>query len=137
VLSQVFLSGVGLLSAPVIARFSVLPSRAIAPFVLVLVFVGTYMVRSNIFDVALAIAAGVFGYMMRRYKFPLITVVMGFILGPLAENAFLQSLQMSEWSYVIFFQRPVGVVLFLLILLILVFPMVRHRIGRKGDGGSS
>ncbi len=137
VLSQVVLSGIGLLSAPVIARFSVLPSRAIAPFVLVLVFVGTYMVRSNILDIALAIAAGVFGYMMRRYKFPLITVVMGFILGPLAENAFLQSLQMADWSYVIFFQRPVGVVLFLLILLILVFPVVRHRIGRKAHGGPS
>lgn len=137
VLSQVFLSGVGLLSAPVIARFSVLPSRAIAPFVLVLVFVGTYMVRSNILDVALAIAAGVFGYMMRRYKFPLITVVMGFILGPLAENAFLQSLQMSDWNYVIFFKRPVGVVLCVLILLILIFPIVQHRFGRKGTAVQS
>lgn len=131
VLSQVVLSGIGLLSAPIIARFSVLPSRAIAPFVLVLVFVGTYMVRSNIFDVALAILAGIFGYMMRRYRFPLITVVMGFILGPLAENAFLQSLQMSDWNYNIFFTRPIGVVLLFLILLILVFPFVKRRIGSE------
>ncbi|MBW1802682.1 MAG: tripartite tricarboxylate transporter permease [Deltaproteobacteria bacterium] len=131
VLSQVVLSGIGLLSAPIIARFSVLPSRAIAPFVLVLVFVGTHMVRSNIFDVGLAILAGVFGYMMRRFGFPLITLVMGFILGPLAEEAFLQSLQMSDWRFTIFFTRPAGNVLLLLILLILVFPFVRARWGRK------
>jgi putative tricarboxylic transport membrane protein len=131
VLSQVVLSGIGLLTAPIIARFSVLPSRAIAPFVLVLVFVGTYMVRSNIFDLALAFLAGIFGYAMRRYRFPLITVVMGFILGPLAETAFLQSLQMSDWSYSIFFSRPIGNVLFLLILAILALPFVKRGVGGK------
>jgi putative tricarboxylic transport membrane protein len=134
VLSQVVLSGIGLLSASIMARFSVLPSRAIAPFVLVLVFVGTYMVGNNIFDVALALLAGVFGYMMRRYRFPLITVVMGFILGPLAEEAFLQSLQMSDWNYTIFFSRPIGNVLFVLILLILVLPFFRRRNGNKDKG---
>lgn len=134
VLSQVVLSGIGLISAPIMARFSVLPSRAIAPFVLVLVFVGTYMVRSNIFDVALAILAGIFGYMMRRYRFPLITVVMGFILGPIAESAFLQTLQMSDWSYAIFFLRPIGDVLLVLILLILVLPFFKRSMGNKDKG---
>lgn len=131
VLSQIFLSIVGLLSAPVMARFSILPSRAIAPFVLILVFVGTFMFRSNIFDVALALFAGVFGYLMRRYRFPLITVVMGFILGPLAEMAFLQSLQMSDWNYRIFFSRPIGNVLFVLILLILVLPFLNATLRKK------
>jgi putative tricarboxylic transport membrane protein len=92
------------------------------------------MVGNNIFDVALALFAGVFGYMMRRYRFPLITVVMGFILGPLAEEAFLQSLQMSDWNYTIFFSRPIGNVLFVLILLILILPFFSRRRENNDSG---
>jgi len=133
VVSQVFLSGIGMLIAPVMARISLIPNRMIAPFVLMLVFFGAYMVRGNIFDVGLALLAGVFGYTMRRSGFPLITVVMGFILGPLVERAFLQTLQMSDGSYFVFFTRPVSAVLVSLCILVLLISLFRHRLkGRNG-----
>lgn len=125
VISQVMLSGFGLLTTPFLARISVLPSRAIAPFVLMLVFVGTFMVRSNIFDVALALMSGMLRYFMRRYGFRLITVAMGFILGPLAERAFLQTMQMSSGNYFIFITKPISIVLILLILTVLFLPFVQ------------
>ncbi len=111
VISQLFTSGLGLLTTPWLARLSVLPSRWIAPFVLVLVFVGTYMVRANIFDVAMAVAAGIFGYLLRRYGFPLITVVIGYILGPLAERSYIQSMQISDDSLMIFLTEPIAAIL--------------------------
>ena len=133
VVSQVFLSGIGMLIAPVMARISLIPSRIIAPFVLMLVFFGAYMVRGNIFDVGLALLAGVFGYTMRRSGFPLITVVMGFILGPLVERAFLQTLQMSDGNFFVFFARPVSAVLVSFCVLVLLISFFRHR--RKGRNG--
>jgi putative tricarboxylic transport membrane protein len=81
VLSQVFLSIIGILIAPLMARISLIPSRIIAPFVLMLVFFGAYLAKGNIFDVGMALAAGLLGYTLRRFGFPLITVVMGFHLG--------------------------------------------------------
>lgn len=133
VVSQVFLSGIGMLIAPVMGRISLIPSRIIAPFVLMLVFFGAYMVRGNIFDVGLALLAGVFGYTMRRSGFPLITVVMGFILGPLVERAFLQTLQMSDGDFFVFFTRPVSAVLVSSCVLVLLISFFRHR--RKGRNG--
>ena len=133
VVSQVFLSGIGMLIAPMMARISLVPSRIIAPFVLMLVFFGAYMVRGNIFDVGLALLAGVFGYTMRRSGFPLITVVMGFILGPLVERAFLQTLQMSDGNFSVFFARPVSAVLVSFCVLVLLISFFRHR--RKGRNG--
>jgi len=124
VLSQVATSALGLITVPWLARLSVLPSRWIAPFVLVLVFTGTFMLRSNIFDVGLAVLAGIFGYVMRRFGFPLITIVIGFILGPLAERAFLQSLMISDGSYLIFFTHPITVILMLLTLVALMLPLL-------------
>ena len=139
VFSQILTSGLGLMAVPWLARLSTLPSRAIAPFVLVLVFVGMYMLRTSIFDVGLALAAGMFGYCMRRYGFPLITVVIGFILGPLAEQAFLQSLMISDGRYDIFYTQPIVIVLMILTLATVTLPFVkslRRWVTEKGTGGS-
>ena len=122
--SQIATSGLGLVATPWLARPSVLPSRWIAPIVLVLVFAGTYMMRSNIFDVAMAIAAGIFGYIMRRYGFPLITIVIGYILGPLAEKSYLQSMQISDDSLMIFVTEPIALVLMILTFATVVVPII-------------
>ena len=109
---------------PWIARLSLLPNRWIAPFVLVLVFVGSYLVRANILDVGMAIAAGVFGYLMRRYGFPLITIAIGFILGPLGERSYIQSMQISDGSLAIFATRPIALVLVSLAVITLAAPVI-------------
>ena len=124
VVSQVATSGLGLVTTPLLARLSVLPSRWIAPVVLVLVFAGTYMVRTNIFDVFMAVAAGIFGYVLRRYGFPLITIVIGYILGPLAEKSYLQSMQISDGSLMIFVTEPIALILMLGTVVTLLVPIV-------------
>lgn len=124
VASQVATSGLGLAAAPLLARISMLQSRWIAPFVLLLVFIGTYMVRSNILDVAMAILAGLTGYMMRRYGFPLITIAIGYILGPLVEKSFIQSLQISDGSYLIFVTKPIAAGLMVLTIFMLCLPAI-------------
>jgi len=132
VLSQVATSGLGLVATPWLARLSVLPSRWIAPFVLTLVFVGTYMVRTNIFDVGMAIAAGIFGYIMRRYGFPLITIVIGYILGPLAEKSYLQSMMISDDSLMIFVTEPIALVLMIMTAVTISAPVVAALRKRRG-----
>ena len=132
VISQVFTSGIGLLTTPWLARLSVLPSRWIAPFVLVLVFAGTYMVRTNIFDVCMAVAAGIFGFFLRRFGFPLITIVIGYILGPLAGKSYLQSLQISDGSLMVFVTEPIALVLMLLTVGTIATPIVMALRNRKG-----
>jgi putative tricarboxylic transport membrane protein len=124
ILAQVLTSALGLAATPWIARLSLLPNRWIAPFVLVLVFVGTYMVRTNILDVGMAITAGVFGYLMRRYGFPLITIAIGFILGPLAERSYIQSMQISDGDLAIFVTRPIALALLSLAMLSFAAPMI-------------
>ena len=134
VVSQVATSGLGLVATPWLARLSVLPSRWIAPFVLVLVFTGTYMVRTNILDVAMAVAAGIFGYCMRRYGFPLITIVIGYILGPLAEKSYLQSMQISDGSLMIFVTEPIALILMIATVVTVAVPIVAASRKKKASG---
>ena len=124
VISQIATSGLGLIATPWLARLSVLPTRWISPFVLALVFVGTYLVRNSILDVAMAIAAGIFGYVMRRYGFPLITIVIGYILGPLAERSYLQSMQISDDSLMIFVTEPIALILMIATIGTIALPVI-------------
>ena len=124
VISQIATSGLGLIATPWLARLSVLPTRWISPFVLALVFVGTYLVRNSILDVAMAIAAGFFGYVMRRYGFPLITIVIGYILGPLAERSYLQSMQISDDSLMIFVTEPIALILMIATVGTIALPVI-------------
>ena len=124
VISQIATSGLGLIATPWLARLSVLPTRWISPFVLALVFVGTYLVRNSILDVAMAIAAGIFGYVMRRYGFPLITIVIGYILGPLAERSYLQSMQISDDSLMIFVTEPIALILMIATVGTIALPVI-------------
>ena len=131
IFSQVAASTLGLLASQYIARLSLLDNKWVAPFVLSLVVLGTYMLRTNVLDVAVAMLAGMFGYLLRRFGFPLITVAIGFILGPLAERALLQSMMMSDNNVLIFVRRPIALTLFLFIVATLLASFVAKRRARR------
>lgn len=110
-----------------LARVTFVPVYYIAPGALILAALGSYAIRSNVWDVALTLIAGVVGFAMKRYGFSVITFAIGFILGSLAENAFHQSLMIAYGSYSVFFTRPISLVLIGLIVLILTVPFFSAR----------
>lgn len=114
--AQILTTIVILAAGGYLARIATVPVRYIAPFVAVLSFIGVYAVRSNIWDVLLAVVAAIAGFGLRKAGFPIITLVIGFVLGELAEKSFVQSLQISGGSYSVFFSRPVSIILILLIV---------------------
>jgi len=63
---------------------------------------------------------GAFGYLLMKYKYPLSAVVLGMVLGPMAEEYFTQSAEMSNWDFTIFFTRPICIFLWVCILVSLV-----------------
>jgi len=125
--SNMIASALGLLAADFLARVTTLNVTYLVPVILILSFLGAYADRENLWDIVLAIGAGLFGYVLSRFGFPIITLVIGFVLGDIAELAFLQSLQMSFGDYSIFFVRPVSLTLFLLMLLTFLVPILRRR----------
>ncbi len=135
VFSQVVTSILGLLASPYIARLSLLNSKWVAPIVLSLVVLGTYMLRTNVFDVAVALFAGLLGFFLRRFGFSLVTVAIGFILGPLAERSLLQTLMISDGSWWIFLQRPISLTLVFFTLTLLLIPV--YSAWRRKRAGAS
>ncbi|RJX36006.1 MAG: C4-dicarboxylate ABC transporter permease [Desulfarculus sp.] len=92
----------------------------LVPIILVVCFVGAYALDSSLFDVGLALIFGVLGYFLIKLGFPLAPIVMGLILGPIAEEGLRQSLMVSGGSWAIFLTRPIAAVFLGLTVLIVL-----------------
>jgi putative tricarboxylic transport membrane protein len=102
-----------LLNLPLVglwARISRVPYHVLGPIVLAVCVVGAYAPRNTMFDVWVAIAFGLVGYVLRRLQMPLAPLVLGFLLGPLFEQSLRQSIAL-EGTPAIFLTRPIPLVL--------------------------
>ncbi len=88
------------------ARISLIPYKYLGPTILGICVIGAYSPRNTLFDVWIALGAGVVGYLMRKTHWPLAPLILGFILGPMLEQSLRQSISMGGAT--IFFHRPIS-----------------------------
>ena len=103
------------------ARISLIPYKYLAPAILGICLVGAYSPRNALFDVWVAIGAGVVGYIMRKTNWPTAPLILGFILGSMFEQALRQSLSIG--GPMVFLRRPVSACFILLALVITVISL--------------
>jgi putative tricarboxylic transport membrane protein len=104
----------------------------IIPFVVVLSFYGTYAFRVNTVDILTVFAFGILGYYMKKYDYSIIALIIGVILGPIAERNFIRALQIGDGSYVSIIDSPLSFLLFVMVIVVVVSstigPMLIRRI---------
>lgn len=131
VISGLLASFVGLLSAHQLAKITKINVRSIAPVVLTFCFVGAYIIRENIWDVAVSLVFGLLGFALARNGYSKVCLIIGFILGGLMERSFHQALMMSYGSFSIFVERPLSLSLLLLLSILIIYPVLKKRLLRR------
>lgn len=122
-----------LLGLSVITRLSYITqidSNYIIPIIMVLATLGALTLRTNWIDVALVVVLGFVGYYMRKHNYSLIAFVLGFVLGPIAEQNLLRSLQLSGGSFAIFVEKPLSLMLVIAIVIVLAGPYLGPRLSQ-------
>ena len=103
-----------------IVRVVTLPTQWLVPIILVLTVIGVYALNSSIFDAWFMLLFGIIGFVMREHDYSLIPLVLGVILGPLAEGAFRRSIELSQGDpTILFISSPITIGLWILVLLAL------------------
>jgi putative tricarboxylic transport membrane protein len=110
------------------ARILKIPQPQLYAGILVFATIGTYGISNSVTDLVLLYVIGIIGMFMRRFDFPTAPVVIGMILGPMAEQAMRQALTISEGDWTTFLTRPVSLAILLLALAALVGPRVYGRL---------
>ena len=99
-----------------------IPKPSLYAGILIFATVGVYGMRQSAFDLLLLYAIGLLGVVLRRYSFPTAPVVVGMILGPLAEAQMRNALSIGEGHWGVFVQRPMSLFLLIGVLAVLVLP---------------
>ncbi|WP_163269465.1 tripartite tricarboxylate transporter permease [Chelativorans alearense] len=130
-LGNMALLALNIFAIPLFVQIIRVPYRILAPIVLVICTLGTFSVSSSMIEVYLMFTAGIVGFFMRLYGFSPAALVLGLVLGPLAEEALRQTLTISRGSFWIFLERngSIGIIVTTAVLL-LVLPLMQ-RIGRR------
>lgn len=108
-----------------------IPKPQLYAGILIFATVGAYGMRQNTFDLFLLFGIGLLGVVMRRFDFPTAPVVVGMILGPLAEANLRNAIAMGQGSPIVFFQRPESIVVIVAIVAVLVLPRLAKRMSER------
>lgn len=121
----VLASFLGLLVARPLSRLTLIDSQILVPVVTAVALVGSYAVDRNIGNVIVTAVFGILGYVMIRFDYPRLTMVVALVLGAAAERNFHQTTMMSDGNISIYFHRNVCLVLLVGIVVLLIAPLFR------------
>lgn len=110
-----------------IIKAIVFPAQFMIPVLLVLCTIGCFSLNNRMFDVYCFLGFGLVGYVLKQLKYPLLPVILGLILGHMAEQQLRLSLTLSSGSLLPFVTRPISVVLLLISVVSLLLPYVAAR----------
>jgi TctA family transporter len=96
-----------------------IPYRFLYPSALFFICIGVFASRNQLFDVAMTLGLGIFGYVLVRLRFEPAPILLGFVLGPRLEENFRRAVLISRGSLEIFIQRPISAV-FLALCVVLI-----------------
>ncbi len=115
VVSNIFLLGLALLAINTIAPYLCnAPKKILFPIILACCYIGSFAVTTKIFDVKIMLACGILGYFMQKTGFPAAPLLIGFILGPIGEQAIRQFMIIAENDLMQIIYYPVADVFILL-----------------------
>jgi len=128
-LANVLMLFFGLYCAPWFSWATRTPKHILAISIVLLTTVGAFAVRESMTDVYVMLAFGIIGYLLKSHGFDVVPVVLGLILGPMAEKGLNGTLAISYGQNTAWFilQRPVSLILIGLTVFALVLPYWRAR----------
>ena len=99
-----------------------IPSPLLYGGILIFATIGTYGISRSVIDLVFLYAMGGVGFLMRRFDFPTAPVIIGMILGPLAEQEFRRAMTISQGDWMIFVQKPLSLALLIVALIAVLGP---------------
>jgi len=112
-------------------RMLSIPTPLLYGGILVFATIGTYGISNSPVDLILLYIIGGIGFVMRKFDFPTAPVIIGMILGPLAEQEFRRAMTISQGDLTVFLTKPLSATLLAIALALWAGPHI-YRLIKKG-----
>lgn len=125
VIAQLFMFLQGRYLMPVFVKITHIPQDLLTALLMVICCAGAFAIANSPFEVYVMLAFGIVAYFMNKFGFPPVPIVLGMVLGPIAESNLRNSLTLSKGSWMIFIQRPICLI-FILLTFVLIFLLKKN-----------
>lgn len=122
-LANLMLLPLGLVAIKSSKQLLRVPREVLMPIILLFCIVGTFAINNTVFDVGVMLVLGLIAYMMEENGFPIAPAILGLVLGPLLEDAFITSMIKADGDLLAFFERPIAAGLGVVTILIWISPL--------------
>jgi len=126
--ASLFTFFVGILGAKYLVKVLYVPQHILIPIVAALCVVGSYSLNNNILDVYVTLSFGVLGFIFRKLNVPVAPVILGAMLGNLAEINLRTALMVNDGSYSEFFTNPISLFLISVAFISMFWPFIKPHI---------
>ena len=130
ILAQLLMLPLGWAAIRVARQILRIPASVLMPLILLFCIVGSFAINNSLFGVIVMLAAGVVGFFMERWGFPVAPTILGVVLGTMLEEHFFSSLVKADGNFLVFFERPIAGALGAVTLLIWFWPVLRRLVLR-------
>jgi len=120
----------------VFAKLLRVPKHILLPVIFALCVVGAYGLNNRVFDIWVVLFFGVLGYVLHKLEYPTSPIILGIILGPMAETGFRRGLQMNDGNFFTFFSRPITVVFIAATAFMIIFTAFRNAKNKRNQAAS-
>jgi putative tricarboxylic transport membrane protein len=111
-------------------RLLAIPQPWLYAGILVFATMGTIAAKPSVMELGMLAVFGLLGYLMRRYDYPIAPVIVGLILGPVAEAQLRRALSISLGDPLVLVQSPVSATLLAIAAIALIAPFVMNRLSQ-------
>ena len=108
---------IGFYASRFFAKIAKIPFYVLTPSILLITLVGSFATRQYTFDIWITVILGLACYLLTLANYPMPPILLGVILGPIAERGFRRALMISHGNWSIFFTRPICLILIILSIL--------------------
>lgn len=125
-LANVLILLLGILSVRLFPQVLRTPSAILFPVIFTLCFLGAFSLNNSVYDMFIALVFGIIGYIMRKNNFPAAPVVLGVVLGPIAEDELGRALIISHGDWTVLFQSPLAIFFYVISIFSLLSSLKRQ-----------
>lgn len=132
-MANIFMGALGFLCIKQFVKVLNVSNTIMVPLIFIFCFVGTFAINNSLNDIIFMMIAGVIGYFLIKLDFCAPPVILGLILGNMAEANFRRSLVISDGNFLSFFERPISCIFILLSLVSLFTPTIVSLIKKRKE----
>ena len=126
-LANLVMAAVMMRSMRLLAKLAAIPRAYLLPTILVFCVIGSFALANRLFDVWVMVGFGVLGFLLEGWRIPLAPFIIGFVLGPIAEENLSAGLMSTSGDPSPLLTRPISLSFILIAIFLLVLPMLHQR----------